>query len=81
MFVRWERQESAGDSPSPSGGISLYQVLFPDWSQACAEWYSADIRSQGSQAFANRFTLLVHYRFKPLSAVQFEAFGKPCSLV
>ncbi len=24
---------------------------------------------QGSQAFANRFTLLVHYQFKPFSAV------------
>jgi len=25
--------------------------------------------NQGSQAFANRFTLLVHYQFKPFSAV------------
>ncbi len=36
---------------------------------------------QGSQAFANRFTLSVHYQFEPFSAVQFEAFDKPCSLV
>ncbi len=36
---------------------------------------------QGSQAFANRFTLSVHYQFKPFSAVQFRASGKSCSLV
>ncbi len=44
-------------------------------------WIKALALDQGSQAFANRFTLSVHYQFKPFSAVQFRASGKPYSLV